>query len=110
MTTAKTGRKKKQSSNSDNVTAEASESGKKTGKRKDTTLSAIDAAAQVLQQAGQPMNCKEMIEAMAEQGLWTSPHGKTPQATLYASILREMKVRKSEARFKKTERGKFAAR
>ena len=90
--------------------AEAAQDSKKGKGTTQTKLSAIDAAAQVLEQSGQPMSCKELIEAMAQQGLWTSPHGKTPQATLYASILREMKVRKSEARFKKTERGKFAAR
>jgi hypothetical protein len=72
-------------------------------------LSAIDAAAKVLGDAGQPMNCQEMIEAMAKKGLWTSPGGKTPQATLYAAILRELKVKGKEARFKKTERGKFAS-
>ena len=27
---------------------------------------------------------------MAEQGLWSSPNGKTPSATLYAAILREI--------------------
>ena len=71
-------------------------------------LSAIDAAAKVLGDAGQPMNCQELIEVMAKKGLWTSPGGKTPHATLYASILRELKVKGKEARFKKTERGKFA--
>lgn len=72
-------------------------------------LSAIDAAAQVLAREGRPMTTKEMIESMATKGLWTSPAGKTPHATLYASILRELKVKKGQARFKKTERGKFAS-
>lgn len=72
-------------------------------------VSAIDAAAKVLANAGQPMNTKEMIEAMAAKGLWNSPKGKTPHATLYAGILRELKVKKADARFKKVERGKFAA-
>src|SRR5579884_3000386 len=53
-------------------------------------LSALDAAAKVLGEAGAPMNCKEMIEAMATKGYWTSPGGKTPHATLYAAILREI--------------------
>lgn len=72
-------------------------------------LSAIDAAAQLLADEGRPMNTKDMIEAMAAKGLWTSPKGKTPHATLYASILRELKVKKGEARFKKVERGQFAS-
>jgi hypothetical protein len=70
-------------------------------------LSALDAAAKVLAEAGQPMNCQEMISAMARKGYWTSPGGKTPAATLYSAILRELTV-KGDARFVKTERGKFA--
>ena len=72
-------------------------------------LSALDAAAKVLGEASAPMNCQEMIEAMAKKGYWTSPGGKTPQATLYSAILRELKAKGKESRFKKTERGKFAA-
>ena len=34
--------------------------------------------------------------------------GKTPQATLYAAILREVQTKGTEARFQKTERGHFA--
>jgi hypothetical protein len=72
-------------------------------------LSAIDAAAKVLAEAGTAMNCQELIKAMAEQKLWTSPGGKTPAATLYSSILRELQTKGNEARFKKTEPGKFEA-
>ena len=71
-------------------------------------LSALDAAAQVLAETGRPMNCREMIEAMAEKGYWTSPAGKTPSATLYSAILRELKAKGESARFQKVERGRFA--
>ena len=71
-------------------------------------LSALDAAARVLQETRQAMNCKELIEAMAAKGYWTSPGGKTPHATLYSAILRELGVKGKEARFKKTDRGMFA--
>jgi hypothetical protein len=70
-------------------------------------LSALDAAAKVLQEAGRPMNCQEMIQAMAAKGYWTSPAGKTPSATLYSSILRELKTKAGQARFQKTARGQF---
>ena len=70
-------------------------------------LSALDAAARVLGESGQAMNCQEMIEAMASKGYWSSPGGKTPSATLYSSILRELKTKGADARFRKTERGKF---
>ncbi len=73
-------------------------------------LSAIDAAAKVLNEAGTAMNCKEMIDAMAAKKYWTSPSGKTPSATLYSAIQREVATKGDEARFTKTERGKFAAK
>ena len=69
-------------------------------------MSQIDAALAVLAKTGEPMNCKAMVEAMAKQGLWTSPGGATPDATLYASILRDLKKGKN-ARFAKVERGQF---
>jgi hypothetical protein len=85
---------------------------KKTAKAKDDAaatgkLSALDAAAKVLQESGQSMNCQEMIKAMAAKGYWTSPAGKTPAATLYSSILRELKAKAKQARFQKTARGQF---
>jgi len=72
-------------------------------------LSALDAAAKVLATAEKPMNAKELIEAMAKKKLWTSPGGKTPWATLYSAITREIAKKGKDARFKKAERGKFAA-
>ncbi len=59
------------------------------------------------------MHSREMIEAMAEQGLWTSPAGKTPHATLYSAILREIQKSvdsggQTISRFRKVERGQFA--
>ena len=72
-------------------------------------LSAIDAAAKVLAEAKQPMSARQMIEAMAAKGYWTSPGGKTPWATLYSAIAREIATKGTESRFKKAERGKFAA-
>ncbi len=71
-------------------------------------VSALDAAAIVLEKAGKPMQCNEMIQAMAEQGLWSSPAGKTPAATLYSAILREIGNKGAESRFAKSDRGQFA--
>ena len=76
---------------------------------KSKKISALDAAAKLLSGAKEPMNTKQMVEAMAAKGLWTSPGGKTPHATLYSAILREINEKGKEARFKKTERGHFAA-
>ncbi|MCC6428625.1 MAG: winged helix-turn-helix domain-containing protein [Phycisphaerales bacterium] len=70
-------------------------------------LSALDAAAQVLAKAAKPMSATELVEQMATQGLWSSPSGKTPSATLYAAMIREAAAKGSESRFKKVDRGMF---
>jgi hypothetical protein len=49
-------------------------------------LSALEAAALVLSESQQAMTCPELIAAMAAQGYWTSPAGKTPQATLHTAV------------------------
>jgi hypothetical protein len=91
--------------------AEVPAKGAKTKKAKaDGKMSAIDAAAKVLADTREPMNCKAMIEAMATSGLWTSPGGKTPHATLYSAIAREINEKGNDARFVKVERGQFAAK
>ena len=71
-------------------------------------LSQIAAAEQVLADAGEPMSCGAMIEAMMAKGLWSSPAGKTPAATLYASIVRLIKAHGKDAKFQKVARGQFA--
>ncbi|QDU44590.1 hypothetical protein Mal52_30750 [Symmachiella dynata] len=76
---------------------------KTTGKK----MSALDAAAKILGEAKEPLNAKTMIERMAAKGYWTSPGGKTPHATIYAAILREIQTKGKEARFTKTDRGHF---
>ena len=55
-----------------------------------------------------PMSCPELIETMAAKGYWISPGGKTPQATLYYAIAREITAKGAHSRFVKAERGKFA--
>ncbi len=54
------------------------------------------------------MRAQELIAAMAEQGLWKSPTGKTPHATLYAAMMREARDKGAASRFRKTDRGQFA--
>ena len=70
-------------------------------------VSALDAAAQVLAASAAPMRATEMIAAMEAKGLWKSPGGKTPEATLYAAIIREIAAKGDKARFRKHERGVF---
>lgn len=73
------------------------------------TMSALDAAARVLVEAGAPLNAKQMIDAMASKGYWSSPGGKTPHATLYSAILREINTKGNACRFRKVARGNFEA-
>ena len=68
--------------------------------------SGLDAAAKVLAEAGEPLNTKEMVTRMLAKGLWRTS-GKTPAATIYAAIIREISAKGNEARFRKVERGKF---
>ena len=94
------------------VASTETEPAKKTRKKAagptEKRMSAIDAAAKVLAETGEPMNAKQLIETIVSRGYWTSPAGKTPHATLYSAILREISAKGANSRFKKTERGKFA--
>jgi len=69
-------------------------------------MSGLDAAAKVLAEAGEPLNCKAIVERAFEAGYWQSD-GKTPAATIYAAILREIQKKGADARFRKVARGKF---
>ena len=47
--------------------------GKKAKEPKAKKTGALDAAFRVLEDAGQPMTCPEIIAAMAAKGYWSSP-------------------------------------
>lgn len=104
-----------------NATVEASAKGKKTRapktqkapkpakEPKPKRVSALDAAAQVLAMIGGGMSAKNIVAEMAARGLWSSPSGKTPDATLHAAMCREIKTKGSESRFAKYGRGLFSS-
>ena len=98
---SKTATKPKRKPASDKPAAKKPAAGKR--------MSALDAAAQVLKEAKKPMGCKDLTEAILKRGLWKT-NGKTPAATLYAAIHREIDRKGKEARFEKTARGMFAVR
>ena len=83
--------------------------GAKPEPKKARKMGALDAAAIVLADAGKPMRSKELIAEMAKRGLWTSPGGKTPEATLYAAILREIGAKGPDARFARAGKGEFTS-
>jgi hypothetical protein len=84
--------------------------GKMKAPKAEGKMSALDAAAKVLAEEGRPMTAKELIEAMAAKGYWTSPGGKTPEATLSAALGTEINKKGDASRFAKPAPGKFALR
>ncbi len=74
----------------------------------DRPMSGLDAAAQVLADAGKPMRIGEVMEVIQKKGLWASK-GKTPGATIFAAMIREISARGADSRFIKKDRGLFEA-
>jgi hypothetical protein len=97
---------KKQVPTSDAAPAKPAKS--KPAKQSKEKMSALDAAAKVLDEMRAPITSGELIEAMAKKGYWSSPNGQTPAATLYAAMTREISKKGKTSRFAKAERGKFA--
>ncbi len=71
-------------------------------------VSGLDAAALVLAESGAPMKAVDVLAEVQKRGLWAS-NGKTPEATLYAAIIREIAAKGESSRFRKRGRGLFAA-
>ena len=69
--------------------------------------SLLDHAVEILKKAKEPMTCKEITEAVMKSTDWTT-NGKTPWATLYSAVIREIAEKKAESRFKKMDRGMFS--
>ncbi len=88
------------------VTATKKATKAKAAKAPAKKLSQMNAAEKVLAELKEPMTCKAIVEVMAKKKLWSSPAGKTPEATLYSAILRDLQKGK-DARFKKVDRGLF---
>ena len=70
-------------------------------------LSLMKAAVAVLEESGEALNTKQMIELAKQKGLWTPGEGKTPEQTLYSAIAREIKAKGETARFKMVSKGHF---
>jgi hypothetical protein len=68
-------------------------------------LSGLDAAVVVLEKDG-PLACGDIVARAIERGLWTTA-GKTPAATIYSAIIREIARKGAASRFVKQGPGKF---
>jgi hypothetical protein len=62
----------------------------------------LDAAVRVLQEAGKPMRCDEIVKAAIEKGYWKTG-GQTPHSTLYAAVIRQIAAKGNKARFRRAE-------
>jgi len=79
--------------------AKKAKAAKPKGERKPGCL---DAAVRVLQEAGKPMQCGDIVKVALEKGYWQTK-GATPSATLYAAMIREVAAKGSKARFRRAE-------
>ncbi|MCB9854645.1 MAG: winged helix-turn-helix domain-containing protein [Phycisphaerales bacterium] len=70
-------------------------------------VSGLDMAAEVLAKSEKPLNAKAIAERVIAAGWKTD--GKTPHATLYSAIIREITTKKNASRFRKADRGQFVA-
>ncbi len=75
-------------------------------------LIALDAAARVLSElspkaAAEGLTAAALVERMAAARLWSSPGGKTPAATLYAAMIRDIAAKKGASRFQRIGKGLF---
>jgi len=69
-------------------------------------MSGLDAAARVLAESAEPLNAKQIVEAMAAKGYWSS-NAATPHATIYAGMLIEARKKGGDSRFAKVGRGQW---
>ncbi|MCL4198916.1 MAG: hypothetical protein KJZ69_15620 [Phycisphaerales bacterium] len=76
-------------------------------RKKREGLSGLDAAAQVLARAKEPLDAKTIAERAIAAGWKTN--GATPHATLYAAMIREIAAKGKGARFAKVDKGRFTA-
>ena len=81
----------------------------KQGDKRTKKPSGLDAAARVLAESKEPMGVREIVKVAFEKGYWKSG-GKTPHATVYSAIIREIAAKGKKSRFKRVGRGKFALR
>lgn len=69
--------------------------------------SLLSAAVEILKRVDEPLGAKDLATRVIDEGLWATK-GKTPEATLYSAMIREIAQKGEQARFRKVGRGRFA--
>lgn len=75
--------------------------------RRRTGRTALQAAELVLMEMGKPLHCRELVQVMLSKGLWTTK-GRTPAATLYVALRRDMNGKGSDSRLRHAGKGLFS--
>ena len=76
--------------------------------KKHKPISLLAAAVCVMKACDRPLGCKDIVAKAMETNIWQPRNGgKMPANTLHAAVNREIKLKGKDARFRKTERGKF---
>lgn len=71
-------------------------------------MSGLDAAADVLKRSKEPLNAKQIVACIQNDGLCPTLKGKTPHATIYAAMITEMSKKGDASRFARgKEKGTF---
>ena len=71
-------------------------------------LSLLNAALQVLKRSRTPLNTKEILAQVIEEGLWSPNGAKTPEQSLYSAFFREIKEKETpRVRKRAARRGAF---
>jgi hypothetical protein len=96
--------KAKKTGGTKKTTTKAKGAAKPKAEAKPKRTSALDAAAQVLKDAKEPMQVRAMVEAMQAKGLWSSD-APTPHATLFSALIREIKNKKGGAGSRRSTAG-----
>ena len=99
---------KKTSAKKMTVTRKSTEAANAPKEKKPRRTSGLDLAALVLTESKESLNAKTIAERAIASGWKTN--GKTPHATIYAAIIREIQKKGSASRFEKVDRGQFQLR
>ena len=62
--------------------------------KKPKRLSGLDAAARVLEESGEPMGVKQIVDVAESKGYWKSPGGKTPCSWAWPGTYASRKMKK----------------
>ena len=72
-------------------------------------MNAFDAAYRILSQSGGPLHYRELTDRMIASGLWTEHRGgQTPEATVNATLSRDIQNNGAASRFRRDAPGMFA--